>query len=485
MEKQTATSPIGSFQLFGLDFLVSDSGTVFLLEANRNPALHTPVPLLRATIPKVVADAVEIVEAVHGLVEGAAGGSAAVARGETNHGGGEAVSSTKTISSVPEDLSWLPCGSRGVFSPVYCGDAARVRGKILGTVTVGSVADEHDNGVINNKRSPEERERTRSDQADHHGRIATTKPLQGAEQAERPSNNDAEQEENFVVSSSSSSSSQMSLQKRFSAFRKYKQTEIRTRSASSTDPAPSSEDPPHPGLVSRRRELFLQSLRKYLGRSYDDVDCCALLKVTTRDLFDEHREIWGDWCLGERNQSYQFALTEAVVVVSDSSGAAAGGGGGEQSTTATAGMPLVDTPPGVVLSPVVSDSVSDTRCDRPTDHKEPKPPDLLPGDLIFYEGKFTDPTKKPCVFDIVHVEVFVGPEKQTLGARNRETGVAIHDSFDFDAKIWTLKKIHFRSLAGWLQGRMPRFCDELRERAERAFPVKCVGRRSVFGGGDQ
>ncbi|CAD7923617.1 unnamed protein product [Amoebophrya sp. A120] len=69
IQGQVNPNHLGSFQLFGCDFLFGEDGKVFLLEANRNPALHTNTEALAQIIPGLVAEAIRIVEAAHSTDE--------------------------------------------------------------------------------------------------------------------------------------------------------------------------------------------------------------------------------------------------------------------------------------------------------------------------------------------------------------------------------------------------------------------------------
>ena len=81
---------------------------------------------------------------------------------------------------------------------------------------------------------------------------------------------------------------------------------------------------------------------------------------------------------------------------------------------------------------------------------------LGPGDLIFYEGTYTVPDARPKPWNILHVEVYVGPGEQSIGSRHKQR-IQVHNSYRFESKLWTLDRYHFRSLDAWMLGRPPRF----------------------------
>ncbi|CAD7936627.1 unnamed protein product [Amoebophrya sp. A120] len=126
----------------------------------------------------------------------------------------------------------------------------------------------------------------------------------------------------------------------------------------------------------------------------DFLDCCGLLRQASADLENE----WG-WKLGRWNQTYQFALCPADASI--------------------------------------------------TSEK-----DLKPGDLIFYEATYHDAWRKAQHWNITHIEVYLGPDKQTIGSRWKQR-VSLHDTYelgtdDFPSKLWTVHKFHYRSLEPWL-----------------------------------
>jgi len=86
--------------------------------------------------------------------------------------------------------------------------------------------------------------------------------------------------------------------------------------------------------------------------------------------------------------------------------------------------------------------------------------ELKPGDLIFYQGKYYDKTKKNQIHHMTHVEIFLGGEtgESTIGARYKTGTIQIFDSYKFDSKTWELSKYHFKSIDIWIQGICKSFC---------------------------
>jgi len=232
------------------------------------------------------------------------------------------------------------------------------------------------------------------------------------------------------------------------------------------------------------RQLWLSELKTFLGRKYDDVDCSGLLKFATRNMYEKKLI---SWFLGERNQSYQFCLAQNLIGIWDCT---------EDSTKTkfAAGNIEKDLP----------DLISKQ---------------LKPGDLIFYEASFKPNAKrKPQPLDIVHVEVYLGPGKQTIGSRNRKTNVTELDSFAFESLIWDVKKVYFFDMGAWLlpgerffstnitnstadeqhnttddqsgslfdefythRKKLPEFREDVKEKAEKLFPImEKVSGKSVF-----
>jgi len=80
--------------------------------------------------------------------------------------------------------------------------------------------------------------------------------------------------------------------------------------------------------------------------------------------------------------------------------------------------------------------------------------ELEPGDLIFWSGEYFNPKSRKQVFDMVHVEVFVGGPtgKGTIGSRQQYKWVMEYDSYEFTSKSWHCKEIFFCKLDTWLDG---------------------------------
>lgn len=80
---------------------------------------------------------------------------------------------------------------------------------------------------------------------------------------------------------------------------------------------------------------------------------------------------------------------------------------------------------------------------------------LEPGDLIFYSGEYYNPKSKPQVFNMTHVEIFIGGEtgEAVIGSRERQKWVKEYDSYQFTSKNWKLLSYHFCKLDTWLEGK--------------------------------
>lgn len=154
------------------------------------------------------------------------------------------------------------------------------------------------------------------------------------------------------------------------------------------------------------RERFVRQLLRYMGTPYAKryhpdptspnhsaplyLDCCGLIRRVLLDLKGDFR-----FTVGGGNQTYQFETL-----------------------------------------PIVLPSLSH----------------MKPGDLIFYSGKYYDPRKKPQQYDLVHVEIFLGQEEKTIGARLQRGAVQIHDSYRFQSSNYHSIKHYFRSIDTWLAG---------------------------------
>lgn len=145
------------------------------------------------------------------------------------------------------------------------------------------------------------------------------------------------------------------------------------------------------------------------------LDCCGLVRRVLQDLSSEFGFVTGRW-----NQAYQFDVLESVEKLED----------------------------------------------------------LKPGDLIFIEGKYYNEKLKPQIHDIVHVEIYLGPQEQTLGARLQHGAIQQFESYQFVSKNYHIKKYHFKSIDRWLQGTNESLC------AEHKWIPSSVGwnhgRKSIF-----
>lgn len=192
-----------------------------------------------------------------------------------------------------------------------------------------------------------------------------------------------------------------SLQDSFSSFRQRRMQEIRlarfNRGAARS-----------PEQKASLRAAFVQSCLGYVGVPYSRrylepgaeeaalyLDCCGLVRRAVQDNQEQFGFLIGRW-----NQAYQF-----------------------------------DTLP-VAL--------------------EEK--DLLPGDLVFYEGAYLG-KGRPQKHGIVHVEVLLGGGA-SVGARIKRGAIQVFPSFRFESASWSTTAYHFRSLDPWLEGRCVSCCSE-------------------------
>jgi len=259
------STPYGSFQLFGCDFILDEDFRVVLLECNRNPALHyggKNPKALEAVIPKVVEEAIHLVEKLH--------------------------------SGTSEDVGRVCREKNDVFEIVY------------------NCADE----IQKSLKSEEERsDAVAAKKLDPAASIESPTPASSSETTQISKKKGVVLEFDFSAGASDSKKSNTaSLQDRFKKYRdmKVKEAKLNCKSGngvekSSTEAAAPTALPaavvPSPDVLASRRELFNTTLLKYLGQLYDDCDCCGLLRNVTRDL-----SVDLDWHLGDWNQSYQFAM---------------------------------------------------------------------------------------------------------------------------------------------------------------------------------
>lgn len=163
------------------------------------------------------------------------------------------------------------------------------------------------------------------------------------------------------------------------------------------------------------RKKFVEQAKKYVGTPYAKrflepshpqynsklfLDCCALVRQAVEDLRDEF-----GFMIPRLNQSYQF-----------------------------------DTLPKSI------------RFDE-----------LIPGDLIFYQGTYFNPKLcKRQAHDLVHVEIFLGGAsgEETIGSRWNNGCVSIFPSYKFVSKLYYDVKHHYKSIETWLDGTLQNFCQE-------------------------
>uniref|UniRef100_V9KTN9 Uncharacterized protein n=1 Tax=Callorhinchus milii TaxID=7868 RepID=V9KTN9_CALMI len=101
---------------------------------------------------------------------------------------------------------------------------------------------------------------------------------------------------------------------------------------------------------------------------------------------------------------------------------------------------------------------------------------MQPGDLVFISGKNLNPKAKLQFHDIVHVEIWFGDGEKTLGARLRNGGVQIFDSYKFDSPLYENMEYHFKSIDTWLQGNCVSHCSEHKGDSTTHIP----GKWSIF-----
>eukprot|EP00392_Amoebophrya_sp_AT5.2_P014658 g14819.t1 len=231
--------------------------------------------------------------------------------------------------------------------------------------------------------------------------------------ASTPSPVDEPVVEDFFVGAAkpASSASSSSLQENFRKFRQQKLAEAREKKKQGVDKKKTRPQAEKDAL----RAKWVAQLKKYLGVPYakryypaedypedyergDFLDCCGILRQASADLEGE----WG-WKLGRWNQTYQFALS----------------------------------PKGFPAANSMNDNY-DIASEQ----------ELKPGDLIFYEAEYHDQWRKPQHWNITHIEVYLGPEKQTIGSRWKQR-VSLHETYElgtdeFPSQLWTVKKFHFR-----------------------------------------
>jgi len=87
---------------------------------------------------------------------------------------------------------------------------------------------------------------------------------------------------------------------------------------------------------------------------------------------------------------------------------------------------------------------------------------MKPGDLIFYSATFYEKPgkkkKRKQKHDMVHVEIYLGPEDQSIGARWNKGVIQIFDTYKFKSTNYYDIVFHYRSLETWLDGVCKSFC---------------------------
>lgn len=77
----------------------------------------------------------------------------------------------------------------------------------------------------------------------------------------------------------------------------------------------------------------------------------------------------------------------------------------------------------------------------------------------------------------MHVEIWLGDENKTLGARWQKGVVEIHTSYQYVSKSYHSMKYHFHSIDTWLNGICESHCTEHQwQRNKRTLP----GKKSIF-----
>jgi hypothetical protein len=98
--------------------------------------------------------------------------------------------------------------------------------------------------------------------------------------------------------------------------------------------------------------------------------------------------------------------------------------------------------------------------------------EMRPGDLIFYASSFVDQEKAPKRHGMVHIEIYLGPDEQSIGSRSagwsyeepsmsrepgkrsgtKRSGVGIYKTFKCVSKKWRRPTHKFCSIEPWLEG---------------------------------
>lgn len=85
---------------------------------------------------------------------------------------------------------------------------------------------------------------------------------------------------------------------------------------------------------------------------------------------------------------------------------------------------------------------------------------MKPGDIIFWEATYYNPNVKQQKHLITHVEIYIGPEDQTIGARWQTGVVQLFDTYKFVSKSYDTHRYYYRSLDPWLRGECVSHCKE-------------------------
>jgi hypothetical protein len=213
-------------------------------------------------------------------------------------------------------------------------------------------------------------------------------------------------------------------------FKKFRQAKVRERKLLKAC-RENSQGERSQEFKDQLRQKFIDQLKKYYGVPYHEkyrgdkplaplyLDCCGLIRQVLRDLQEDFGFVTGKW-----NQAYQFDV-----------------------------------------------------CPKEVPFEE-----LRPGDLIFYEGTYTSERSKSQKHDMVHVEIFYPGEtgRGTIGARHARGVVQEFPDYHFPSKLWNLKKVYFRSLDTWLEGKHESCCKEHSWASDTLAIAAAAGNRSIF-----
>ena len=123
------------------------------------------------------------------------------------------------------------------------------------------------------------------------------------------------------------------------------------------------------------------------------------------------------------------------------------------------------------------------------------PGDMKPGDLVFVSAVYNNPkckyfsntvslvtmvmipAAKQQKHNMVHVEIWLGDNNKTLGARWQKGVVEIHNSYQYVSKSYHSMKYHFHSIDTWLDGICESHCAEHPWRRNKRT---LLGKKSIF-----